>query len=82
MAKRLQSKFTNFNLKVVLRSARSPGRKIKGEQVTGILAFYSFYGKLNNWNFHQLEIVSVSRDTQLQVNENDIGLTNWRLIIF
>ena len=38
--------------------------------------------KLFNWNFHSLEVVSRWRDPQLQVNENYLDLTKWRLTIF
>ena len=34
--------------------------------------------KLFNWNFHPLEVVSRSRDPQLQVSENNADLTKWR----
>ena len=41
----------------------------------------SLTGKLFNWNFHPLEVVSRWRDPQLQVGENYLDLTKWRSTI-
>ena len=38
--------------------------------------------KLSNWNFHPLEVVSRSRDPQLQLSENYSELRKWRSTIF
>ena len=38
--------------------------------------------ELFNWNFHPLEVVSRSRDPQLQLSENYSDLRQWRSTIF
>ena len=38
--------------------------------------------KLFNWNSHLLEVVSRSRDPQLQVGDNYSDLTKWESTIF
>ena len=35
--------------------------------------------KLFNWNFDSLDVVSLTRDPQLQVSENYSDLSKWRL---
>ena len=42
------------------------------------MRFNPLTAKLFNLNFHSLEIVSRSRDPQLQVSENYSDLTKWR----
>ena len=44
--------------------------------------FNPLTAKLFNLNFHQLEVVSRSRDPQLQVSENYSDLTKWGSTIF
>ena len=44
--------------------------------------FHPLNAKLNNLNFHQLEVVSRYRDPQLQVGENYSSLFNLRPNIF
>ena len=50
------------------------------QQPTGVL-IHGLTAKLFNWNFHALEVVSRSRDPQLQVSENYSDLTKLRSII-
>ena len=55
-------------------------RKIRRHYRQGLLS--PLTAKLFNLNFHPLEVVSRSRDPQLQVSENYSDLTKWRSTVF